>query len=211
VGRRRHACYARIEIDEDKGATQQKQTNATSSSKKQKTTTMKSKCKISQNMAAYLRLRQDDPVKIVPLTVDDETDQRSGDLKLIQTKPEMATSITYAPVEDSLQALVAGEGGDDLADEEIQERFVQPYLEQGEGLLKQGQLLVLRDENGKKLEFYVSHMDFETEDEDTEESEKTKAVSKGKGSSLNFFGICDPICLSHVWLQYPSFRRRRGR
>lgn len=180
VGRRRHACYASIEIEED---TKQKQTP---SKKLPKTTTMKSKCKISQNMAAYLRLRQGDPVKVVPLTSDDETDQRSGDLKLIQSKPEMATSITFAPVEDSLLALVAG--GDELADEEIQERFVQPYIEQGGGLLKQGQLVMLRDENGKKLEFYVSRMDFETEQEDAqEESEKAKATTgKGKGSQHGF-------------------------
>jgi hypothetical protein len=142
IGRRRHAAYATVEI--------------TSNVKK-------TVCLISQNMASNLRLRQDDKVKVVALDKafeEESASERSGDLLLLQKQPPLIQSLTLSPVEDSLTALTASEGGDDIADAELQARFVTPYLN-GAGLLKQGHLLVLRDENGKRLEFYVSQVDVE--------------------------------------------------
>lgn len=144
VGRRRHATYAIVNI-----------------SKAGK----KSTCTISQNMASNLRLRQDDKVKVVALKKsfeDEGASERSGDLLLLQKQPAKIQSVTFSPVEDSLTALTAVEGGDTIADEELHARFVTPYLESSESaVLKQGHLIALRDENGKRLEFYISHLDIE--------------------------------------------------
>lgn len=144
VGRRRHAAYATVKVS--KGG-------------------KKTVCTISQNMASNLRLRQDDKLKIVALekSFEDEGDsERSGDLLLLQKQPPKIQSVTFSPVEDSLMALTALEGGDEIADSELQARFVTPYLEgSGTSLLKHKHLIALRDENGRRLEFYVSHVDVE--------------------------------------------------
>jgi hypothetical protein len=142
IGRRRHAAYATVEIAPN---------------------VKKSVCLISQNMASNLRLRQDDKVKVVALDKafeEESASERSGDLLLLQKQPPLIQSVMLSPVEDSLTALTASEGGDDISDDELQARFVTPYLN-GAGLLKQGHLLVLRDEIGKRLEFYVSQVDVE--------------------------------------------------
>ena len=140
VGRRRRAAYARVTV-----------------AKKAK----KGVAKVSANLAANLKIRSDDKVKVVPLG-NYETENRSGDL-LLTTKKEVPTaqSVTFSPIEDSLENLVAVEGGDEIADEEIQARFVQPYLEGLDDgvVLKQGHVIRLMDENNKKLEFMISHMD----------------------------------------------------
>lgn len=148
VGRRRHAAYGKVAIGGDKKTT----------------------CSMSQNMAANLRLRQDDKVK-VELIRSDEEGERSGDLILLEKQPATIVSLTLSPVEDSLNALVAAEGGDMLEDSEIQARFVVPYLEGGDAMLKKDHLLRLRDENGKRLEFYVTQMILEGEDEEIKEEE----------------------------------------
>lgn len=149
VGRRRHASYAKVEIV-----------------KKGK----KSSCTITQNMAYNLRLRQDDKVKLVVLDKafeEESTSERSGDLLLLQKQPLPIKSIIFSPIEDSLAGLTALEGGDTIPDSELQTRFITPYLESSDGaLLKQGHLLVLRDENGNRLEFYVSNISFDGEDAD---------------------------------------------
>ena len=144
IGRRRKAAYGRVNV-----------------AKKAK----KGICKVSANLAANLKLRSDDKVKVVPLTGNNDDKSRSGDLLLL-TKPEVPTveSVTFSPIEDSLEALVAAEGGDEIADEEIEARFVQPYLEGVDGaVLKQGHVIRLMDENGKKLEFMISHVDIQGE------------------------------------------------
>lgn len=161
VGRRRHAAYGRVAID---------------SKKVGKKGSSSSVVTVSQNTAANLRLRQDDKVKVEPLQTDKEdAGDRSGDLLLVQQQPVNVASVTLSPVEDSLNALVASEGGDTIDDSEILGRFVEPYLEiKGEGndaMLKQNHLLTLRDENGKKLEFYVTRVALEG-DEEEEEAEK---------------------------------------
>ena len=148
VGRRRHAAYGKVAIGGDKKTT----------------------CSMSKNMAANLRLRQDDKVKVEPIR-SDEDGERSGDLILLEKQPDTIVSVTLSPLEDSLNGLVAAEGGDMLEDSEIQARFVAPYLEGGDALLKKDHLLALRDENGKKLEFYVTQMILEGEDEETKEEE----------------------------------------
>ena len=126
----------------------------------------KSSCRINQNLAANLRVRQDDKVKIEKLGESGDDSDRSGDLILVQqTEPAIIQSATFSPVEDSLSALVGQEGGDDIPDDEIMSRFVEPYMQGGGGLLKKGNLLTLRDENGLRLEFYVSHLGLDGEAE----------------------------------------------
>jgi hypothetical protein len=166
VGRRRHATYAKVEI-----------------SKKGK----KSSCTITQNMAYNLRLRQDDKVKLVVLDKayeEESASERSGDLLLLQKQPSPIQSITFSPIEDSLAGLTALEGGDAIPDSEIQARFVTPYLESSEGaVLKQGHLLILRDENGKRLEFYVSSISLDGD----ESSESATPIENEEGTIFRFF------------------------
>jgi len=145
IGRRRAASYGIVQI---------------ASKKKAKFTS----CTLSANLAANLRLRQDDKVKVVPLTKtkesDDDEGNRSGDLVLLDNdKPIKVTAVTFSPIEDSLVALESNEGGDELTDEEIKERFIDPYLTTDGAMIKQGHALKLRDENGKALDFMVSFVE----------------------------------------------------
>ena len=110
---------------------------------------------MSENLANNLRLRKGDKVKIVPLTEETHADEgtHSGELKLVDAdSAPIVTSVTFSPIDDSLASLEALEGGDSIPDEEINERFVVPYLDESGGLVKSGQVLLLRDENGRKLE-----------------------------------------------------------
>jgi hypothetical protein len=161
VGRRRHAAYATVEIA--KGG-------------------KKSSSVISQNMAYNLRLRQDDKIKVVVLEKSFEEEaasERSGDLRLVQKQPSLIKSITFSPVEDSLAGLVALEGGDEIPDSVLQARFVTPYLENCESaVLKQGHLLVLRDDNGRRLEFYVSHVSLDSPEEGDTNDETAEGTSR---------------------------------
>lgn len=143
VGRRRRATYGRIAI-------------AAKGSKKDT-------CTIPANMAVNLRLRQDDTLKIVPLGEKEEEGERSGDLLLItKSKPASVASATFSPIEDSLAALKSSESGDEISDEEIMDRFVKPYTGDESGaFLKKGSNLILRDDNGKSLEFIVTHVDLD--------------------------------------------------
>lgn len=145
IGRRRAASYGIVQI---------------ASKKKAKFTS----CTLSANLASNLRLRQDDKVKVVPLTKtkesDDDEGNRSGDLVLLDNdKPIKVTAVTFSPIEDSLVALESNEGGDELTDEEIKERFIDPYLATDGAMIKQGHALKLRDENGKALDFMVSFVE----------------------------------------------------
>lgn len=154
VGRRRNASYGRVHV-------------ATKSTKKKASNA--AFCTLSENLAKNLRLRKGDKAKVVPLggggkNYDDgsidNVGTRSGDLVLIEAETvPTVTSVTMSPIEDSLTSLVALEGGDSIPDEEIETRFVLPYLETEKGgLLKRGQIVRLVDESGRKLEFLVAHM-----------------------------------------------------
>lgn len=162
VGRRRNAAYAQIAVVDR---------------------SMKDgdSCSISQNLATNLRLRQDDKVKLIPLKSVHQDEPRSGDLLLLKTKEvPRATSVTFAPVEDSLNALISSEGGDELSDDEIMERFVRPYARANDGelqMLKKGHLIHLRDENSHQLEFYVSQMELDEVVPDGEKNEEGAPVS----------------------------------
>jgi len=143
VGRRRRASYAKVQIGP----------------KKQK----KSSCVVPANLAANLRLRQDDAVKVVPLHSVDHDETRSGDLVLLRSASVPAVaSVTFSPVEDSLDALQGGEGGDEIPDEELMDRFIKPYTENNDGAtVKSNAVLTLVDENGKKLDFVVSQVELD--------------------------------------------------
>eukprot|EP00536_Pseudo-nitzschia_multiseries_P009931 jgi/Psemu1/67221/estExt_Genemark1.C_2890035 len=164
IGRRRTATYGRVLV-----------------AKKKKMSS--SACTVSENLAKNLRLRKGDTVKIVPLTDDKPTveDARSGELVLVNAdSAPMVESVTLSPIEDSLSSLEQVEGGDSISDEDINERFIAPYLEESGGLLKLGQVLLLRDENGRKLEFVVTNVLVEgapekSAEEGAEEEEKAVA------------------------------------
>jgi hypothetical protein len=111
-------------------------------------------------------------VKIVKIGVSDgeEKEERSGDMELLMQDAPIVSSVTYSPIEDSLNSLIASEGGDEIGDEELMDRFLTPYLNLEDGvqvIAKEGNVLTIRDENGKSLDFMVSHVD------DGEESEGT--------------------------------------
>ena len=126
-------------------------------------------------MATNLRLREGDKLKIVSIEEGvDKKEERSGDMVLLAQNPIVALSVTFSPVEDSYNTLVASEGGDDIEDEELQERFVNNYLNVEEGadeiIMKEGSVITMVDENGKQLDFIVSHISADDGDEDEEES-----------------------------------------
>ena len=138
---------------------------------------------MSENLANNLRLRKGDKVKIVPLTEETHADEgtHSGELKLVDAdSAPIVTSVTFSPIDDSLASLEALEGGDSIPDEEINERFIVPYLDESGGLVKSGQVLLLRDENGRKLEFIVTNVMVEgaesTEKKESSEEKKTEEV-----------------------------------
>eukprot|EP00523_Entomoneis_sp_CCMP467_P000392 CAMPEP_0168749896 /NCGR_PEP_ID=MMETSP0724-20121128/16970_1 /TAXON_ID=265536 /ORGANISM="Amphiprora sp., Strain CCMP467" /LENGTH=930 /DNA_ID=CAMNT_0008797855 /DNA_START=41 /DNA_END=2833 /DNA_ORIENTATION=+ len=153
IGRRRMAAYAVVSVAKKLS---------------------KSNCRVPFNLAKNLRLRNDDKVKIVvpQQEEDDDKNNRSGDLLLLTNKETpTVTSVTFSPIEDSLRSLENGEGGDEISDAKIQSRFVDPYLEGRAGaVVKKGHVLMLRDEDGKQLEFIVTHVGLEGDSEEEEET-----------------------------------------
>jgi hypothetical protein len=150
VGRRRRATYAIINVEKSK----------------------KEICSLPENLAKNLRLRNGDKLKVIPLGSHDN-DSRSGDMSLLKySKPPHIASATISPIEDSLNALSAREGGDELSDDEILQRFITPYMnaQDSNGILKKDSVVAIVDDNGRKLEFVVSHMELaesiETNDEE---------------------------------------------
>eukprot|EP00535_Pseudo-nitzschia_heimii_P008115 CAMPEP_0197183084 /NCGR_PEP_ID=MMETSP1423-20130617/7405_1 /TAXON_ID=476441 /ORGANISM="Pseudo-nitzschia heimii, Strain UNC1101" /LENGTH=921 /DNA_ID=CAMNT_0042633621 /DNA_START=230 /DNA_END=2995 /DNA_ORIENTATION=- len=142
IGRRRTATYGRVSVQKKKKV-------------------LVSSCTVSENLAKNLRVRKGDTIKIVPLTDENGSDEggHSGELLLVDSdSAPNVESITLSPIEDSLASLEAREGGDSISDDDINERFIVPYLEDTGGLLKNGQLLLLKDENGRKLEFLVTNL-----------------------------------------------------
>jgi len=158
VGRRRRASYGIVAV----------------------TKMSTSKASISYNMASNLRLRENEKLKIVPIQEGaEEQEERSGDMILLAKKPDVVASVTFAPVEDSYNTLVASEGGDDIEDEELKERFVDNYLNMDAGgdiVIKEGNIVSIRDENGKTLEFIISHVGGEEDDEMAEEGMSTYCI-----------------------------------
>lgn len=156
IGRRRRATYGRVKIHKSS----------------------KVSCTISENLASNLRLRQDDKVKVVSLSDADRGEARSGDLVLVDVaQPPAVQSVTFSPIDDSLAALVSAEGGDEIPEDELLERFIAPYTENRDtALIKQGLVLTLRDDNGKKLDFLVSHVLLAGEEEKEDEGKSMEFV-----------------------------------
>jgi hypothetical protein len=218
VGRRRHAAYATVGVSKSKRANKQ-QSSATK--------TAPATCSIPSNLASNLRLRQGDKVKVVKLSVDSSSsddasgskldghsdNERSGDLLLIEKEPGRIASVTLSPVEDSINSLIQMEGGDSIPDEEVVARFVTPYVERGTGLLKLGHLLSLRDENGRQLEFYVTHVGIEggsaEEEEENDEEEAGKRI-RTAWRSRPVFGVCC-CCLAHCLVSSALFSKNMVR
>lgn len=156
IGRRRRAAYAIVNIAKGK----------------------KSSIGLGFNLATNLRVRDTDKVKIVPLGASSEEDfsfGASGDMALMGSTPSIASSVTFSPVRDSLHSLELSEGGDELSEDEIMNRFVVPYLDLEDGgnvVLKKGHTLVLRDANKMVLEFTVTHLGMgEGDDEEVAEDD----------------------------------------
>lgn len=90
---------------------------------------------------------------------------------LLNSKPPSVASVTFSPIDDSLNSLEAGEGGDEISDEELTERFITPYLnvEAEESMvIKRNHLVTMRDDNGVSLEFMVTHVELESAGDEEE-------------------------------------------
>jgi hypothetical protein len=167
IGRRRRASYARIHVDKKL--------------KKSKKTV----ANVSANLATNLRVRQQDTIKLVPLIGNDPKEARPGELVLLQTTSvSPMASITLNPVEDSLFQLQAAEGGDEISDDELTKRFLNPYFAAASSddnnmaaLLKTNCVLALTDASGRTLEFMVTNIQLESTTSDDEPKKKKDADS----------------------------------
>jgi len=190
VGRRRRVTYAIVSIFPKKG-------------------TSSSACSISFNLANNLRVRDGDSLKVVRLEDNEENrnameEERSGDMLLLCRSPEVAETVAFAPVEDSLSMLVNAEGGDDIEEEELMERFVTPHFDTANGggmLVKEDSVIIMRDANGKILEFMVSSVGNGEEAEDDEEDE---CPSAGLIDSSTSIILSPPTPRIEVGLGYDS-------
>jgi hypothetical protein len=92
---------------------------------------------------------------------------------LLAHAPEVARAVTFSPLKDSLDSLARREGGDAPDDDALLARFVTPYLDfeaSAELIVKACHTLVLTDDDGRSLDFTVSHLDMSEEGEsDAEE------------------------------------------
>jgi len=190
VGRRRRATYAVVSIFQ----------------KKRGTTSMA--CSVSFNTANNLRVREGDAIKVVPLTGDETAsmeEERSGDMLLLCRKPGEVGVVALAPVEDSLSALVAQEGGDEIEEDELMDRFVTPYFDLDNGgdvIVKEGNVLLLKDDNNKLLEFMVSSVEV---GEDTEQDEEEdECPSAGIVTTSTSITLSTPTPRLEVGLGYDS-------
>jgi len=163
IGRRRRASYVVVNVAKgSKGAV-----------------------KLSFNLANNLRVRSTDKVKVVPLE-EDSAEESSGDMALLTTQPSVAHSVTFSPVKDSLHSLELSEGGDEIAEEELIERFVKPYLDvDGSAVLKKGHTITLRDDNNKSLDFTVTHLDTEGDVDDEEEVDEAEEDDNAVGALVD--------------------------
>jgi len=176
-------------------------------------------CALAYNLANNLRVRDGDTVKVVPLEkgVVEGKQEHSGQMLLLTHSPnESVSSVTFSPVEDSLTSLVNGEGGDDIDDAELMERFVQPYFdvnnegddEQQNIVLKEGNIILMRDQNGRGLEFIITGLVDEDTEEDVdvsgnEDDDETMPIS-GLVSSTTTCVIGGPVPRVVVGLGYDS-------
>ncbi len=159
IGRRRRVSYAVVNVSKS---------------------ARKDECTIGKTLATNIRVHDGDTVKVVTLGQEEHADvYGSGDMQLLaipSRRPKRVLSVTLAPLSDSLSALEQAEtNGDNIPDEEIERRFLKPYYESG-GVVKLGHILLMVDENGKKLEFQVTHVELEAGDEDLQK--KPKETSK---------------------------------
>lgn len=138
-------------------------------------------CEISRNLSQNLRIRDGDKVKVVKIGSDDTDAEATGDMYILAESPSTAESVTLSPIEDSLNDLVAIEGGDDIPDEDIAERFVTPYLSldgaERSIFLKKGHVLTLKDENGSSLDFIVNNVELDVGDEEEAEGDESDDVA----------------------------------
>jgi len=190
VGRRRRVTYGVVSIFPKKGPSS-------------------SSCSIAFNLANNLRVREGDSIKVVPLEDSEENraameEERSGDMLLLCRTAEVADNVALAPIEDSLNMLINAEGGDEIEEEELIERFVTPYFDMNNGggmLVKEGNVVVMRDENGKVLEFIVSSVGIGEETEDDEEDE---CPSAGLVDTSTSIVLSTPTPRVEVGLGYDS-------
>jgi transitional endoplasmic reticulum ATPase len=195
IGRRRTATYGRVLVQKKK-----KVSSATVT--------------LSESLAKNIRLRKGDMVKIVALTDEGTSDEdaHSGELSLVDSaSAPIVESVTFSPVEDSLVSLEALEGGDSISDEDINIRFVAPYLEESGGLLKTGQLLLLRDEDGRKLELLVTNVMIEgagssekEKQESSDEENVEEAIVAGEFTETSTAVIGDSTARPIVGAGYDS-------
>jgi len=178
VGRRRRASYTIVSIV-----------------KKQKNSSFSS-CSLSYNLANNLRLRDGDKVKVSPLQSELPTEDRSGDILLLSQMPQVVMSVTFSPIEDSLNSLVASEGGDEIEDEELMERFIEPYLnieDSDDIIVKEGNVIAIKDENGKTVDFLVTNVESNEEREkDGEDEDDSPRAGLIDGSTNIFIGMSTP-------------------
>jgi len=188
IGRRRRATYAHVHIS--------------------KATKKSSTCVVSSNLAANLRLRNGDKVKVASLAnADSDEEHTNGDMILFQSSPKPVTSVTFSPVEDSLASLESSEGGDEISDDEIMQRFVTPYTELGDdatALIKRGHVVKMTDDNGKSLEFVVSHVELEGASPEGEAEEDLEIPVAGAMTSSTGVVIGSPTPRVAVGLGYES-------
>jgi hypothetical protein len=142
----------------------------------------KDECTISKTLASNIRIHDGDTVKVVTLGQEDLADAYGiGDMQLLaipSKRPKRVLSVTLAPLSDSLNALEQAEtNGDSIPDEEIELRFLKPYFE-SLGIVKLGHILVMVDENGKKLEFQVTNVELEGGDDEVEKKREEKSKMK---------------------------------
>ena len=148
-----------------------------------------SKCVLSVNLAKMLRLRKGDMVKVVPLTTGRDEGGHSGELLLVDSdSAPMIESVTFSPIEDSLASLEALEGGDSIPDEEINARFIGPYLEESGGLLKRGQVLLMKDEDGRKLELLVTNVMLEGAETDEKKTQESSEEGNSEEAEVTVAG-----------------------
>jgi len=172
IGRRRKASYGLVTVKKTK----------------------KTICGISENMAKNLRLRHGDKLKVIPFGAE-EDQPRSGDMVLMKyLSPPEVSSVTFSPIEDSLNVLEAREGGDKLSDDEIMERFVTPYLDlsDSDGFVKRDDVLTLKDENGKVLDFLVTHVELTGIDGEMEIDEDDSVAGSIDSSTSIVLGVATP-------------------
>mmetsp|Transcript_37850 Transcript_37850/g.41849 ORF Transcript_37850/g.41849 Transcript_37850/m.41849 type:complete len:894 (+) Transcript_37850:61-2742(+) len=172
IGRRRKASYGLVTVKKTK----------------------KTICGISENMAKNLRLRHGDKLKVIPFGAE-EDQPRSGDMVLMKyLSPPEVSSVTFSPIEDSLNVLEAREGGDKLSDDEIMERFVTPYLDlsDSDGFVKRDDVLTLKDENGKVLDFLVTHVELTGIDGEMEIDEDDSVAGSINSSTSIVLGVATP-------------------